>query len=167
MYTRAVLIGAAMLALGVSQLAAQTVGPEAVQALRQLAIDAGQTSRSADKPAAMSPAAIEFERQAIEAHRAEFIARAYARTASAEAGPRDVAGKPAGSVLLIPSEATQGVDRDTVLAVRQLAIAAGQTSSSADSPPVRSQEEIELERTAIDSHRAEFFTRAYGDKPGV
>ena len=77
MFTRAVFIGAAVLALGISQLAAQAVGPETVQALRQMAIEAGQTSSSADKPPVNGWEVIANERKAIESHRADFFTRAY------------------------------------------------------------------------------------------
>ena len=77
MSTRAAFIGAAVLIFGISELAAQVVGPETVLALRQMAIEAGQTSRSADRPPAKGREAIEAERSSIEAHRADFFARAY------------------------------------------------------------------------------------------
>ena len=79
MFTRVVFIGAAVMALGISQLAAQAVGPETVQALRLMAIRAGQTSSSADQPLGKSREPIAAERQAIEMNRADFIATAYSR----------------------------------------------------------------------------------------
>ncbi len=167
MFTRAVFVGAAVLALGVSQLAAQAVGPETVQALRQMAIEAGQTSSSADQPLAKSREAIAAERQAIEKHRADFFATAYSRQPYAEAERKEVTRKPSSTLLLIPTAPTRRVDRGTVLALRPMAVKAGQTSSSADQPLAKSREAIVTELKAIESHRANFFTRAYGGKPGM
>ncbi len=167
MFTRAVFIGAAVLAVGISELAAQAVGPETIRALRQMAIEAGQTSSSADKLPAKSREAIEAERQSIESHRADFFARAYSAESYAEAERKSGAGQTASTLLLIPAQAVQLVDRGTVLALRQMAIEAGQTSSSADKPPAKSREAIEAERSSIKAHRADFFARAYGDEPGV
>lgn len=79
MLTAKMLIGAAALMLGVSNLAAQTVDRETVQTLRRIAIEEGQTSGSAVKAPAKSPEMIEAERLSIERHRAEFFARAYGR----------------------------------------------------------------------------------------
>ncbi len=76
-FTRAALIGAAVLIFGISELAAQVVGPETVLALRQMAIEAGQTSSSADKPPARSRESMEAERSSLESHRADFFTRAY------------------------------------------------------------------------------------------
>ena len=61
----------------------------------------------------------------------------------------------------------QTIDRQTVEAPRQMAIEAGKTLSSADKPPVKSQEEIENERKAYERQRAAHFARVYGTKPGV
>ena len=77
MLTRAVFIGAAVLILASSELAAQVVAPEVGLALRQMAIEAGQTSSSADNPPVRSQDVIVAEQKSIERHRADFFARAY------------------------------------------------------------------------------------------
>lgn len=79
MHTRTMLISASVLVLAVTDLAAQTVDPDTVLALRQMAIEAGQTSSSAAKPPARSQEAIENERRSLERHRADFFARVYER----------------------------------------------------------------------------------------
>ena len=75
MFTRGMLIGAAVLSFGISGLSAQTVDRDTVLALRQMAIAAGQTSSSADKPPVKSQEQIDYERKSIEGHRAAYFAR--------------------------------------------------------------------------------------------
>ena len=55
--------------------------------------------------------------------------------------------------------AAEVVDRQTVLELRQMAIEAGQTSSSAAQKPQKSPEAVEAERKSLESHRATFFER--------
>ncbi len=59
------------------------------------------------------------------------------------------------------------VDRATVSALRQLAIEAGQTSSSGAKKPERSAAALDAERAAIERHRVAFFQRAYGTTTAV
>lgn len=56
----------------------------------------------------------------------------------------------------------QGVSRAGVDAVRQLAIDAGQTSSTETKKPPKSEEAKAVGKAVIDSHRKAFFKRAYG-----
>lgn len=66
-------------------------------------------------------------------------------------------------LLILPgiALAQQTVDPDTVKALRQMAIEAGQTSSSKAAPPPKSAEEIAREKARLEAHRAAFFERAY------
>ena len=162
MFTKAMLIGAAVLMSGISELPAQTVDRDTVQALRQMAIEAGQTLSSADKPPVKSQEEIEHERKAYERQRAAHFARVYGGKSYAEAKPEDIA-----IVLPIPAKAPEPVDRATVEALRRMAIEAGKTLSSADKPLVKSQEETEHERKAYEQQRAAHFARVYGTKPGM
>lgn len=164
MFTKAMLTGAAVLVVGISPLAAQTVDRETVSALRQMAIEAGEASSSADMPAAKSPRAIEAEQRSISRHRVDFFARVYAGKQYAEDRRK---GNPARIISTQPStpaQARQPIDRETVQALRQLAIRAGQTSSSADRPPAKSPQAIEAARRSIARHRVDFFARAYAGK---
>ncbi len=68
----------------------------------------------------------------------------------------------AGAALTLVSNsvpAAEVVDRQTVLELRQMAIDAGQTSSSTAQKPPKNPEAIEAERKSIESHRAAFFER--------
>ncbi|MFQ5774943.1 MAG: hypothetical protein ACE5GS_10520 [Kiloniellaceae bacterium] len=158
------LVGVAIATLTSPGLAVQPVDPGTVQALRQMAIEAGQTSSSAIKPAAKSREAIEAERQSIDRHRAEFFARAYSPRPFSVSG-QGAAPSP-GASLPLPTriEAARPVDRETVQALRRMAVEAGQSSTSAGKPVPRSAEAIAAERQSIDRHRADFFGRAYGGK---
>lgn len=166
MLTRAVFIGTAVLILAGSELAAQVVAPDSVLALRQMAIEAGETSSSADRPPVKSRDVIEAERRSIEGHRVDFFARANSGGSYAEAEREDVTRQTASILLAIPAETPQPVDRGIVQALRQMAIGAGQTSSSADKPPAKDPEATEAERSSIERHHVDFFARAYGGQPG-
>ena len=56
------------------------------------------------------------------------------------------------------------VSQETVQALRQMAINAGQTSSSKAAPPQKSPEEIAKAKTRLESSRAAFFERTSGKK---
>jgi hypothetical protein len=60
--------------------------------------------------------------------------------------------------------AQQPVSQETVQALRQMAIDAGQTTSSKAAPPTKSAEEIAKAKARLESHRAAFFERTYGKK---
>jgi len=165
MLTRTMLITASVLALAVSDLAAQTVDPDTVLALRQMAIEAGQTSSSAAKPPARSQQAIESERKSIERHGADFFARVSSAKAYVGGEGKEAVSGTAQLVLSPPAPPSPTVDRKTVEALRRMAIEAGQASSSAAKSPARSQEAIDSERQSIERHRADFFSRAYGGNP--
>ena len=165
MLTRTMLISASVLALAVSDLAAQTVDSETVQALRQMAIEAGQTSSSAAKPPARSQEAIEADSKSIERHSADFYARVSSAKAYAGGEAKQAVRGTAQLILSPPAAPSPTVDRKTVEALRQMAIDAGQTSSSATTPPARSQEAIESERRSIERHRVDFFARVHAGAP--
>ena len=72
-----------------------------------------------------------------------------------------------GSALALSTHtlsAAEPIDKATVLELRQLAIEAGQTSSSTDKKPGKSEAALKAEREAIERHRAAFFERTYGRK---
>jgi hypothetical protein len=165
MFMRATLAGVVVMVLANAGVAAQSVDSATVEALRQMAIDAGQTSSSAVSPPAKSLEALETEQKQLDRHRAAFFARTYARKPDS-AVAQERASEPGVSLSLLGlQEAPQPVDRETVQALRQMAIDAGQTSSSAARPPRRSRAEIEAEQRSLDGHRADFFARTYGGKP--
>lgn len=158
MRMKSVLTGLAVVVLTGPSLAGQAVDSATVQALRQMAIEAGQASSSAAKAAAKSQEVIEAERDSIERHRAEWFARVYSSSAL-----REAAGTEPSFVSTAGLEVPRSVDRETVQALRQLAVEAGQTSSSAAKPAAKSPEAIEAEARSIERHRVDFFARTYGD----
>ena len=58
--------------------------------------------------------------------------------------------------------AQEPVSQEMVNALRQLAIDAGQTTSSKAAPPQKSAEEIAKAKARLESSRAAFFERTYG-----
>ena len=80
MIMKILLFGVAVATLMQSSLAAEVVDREAIEALRRIAIEAGQTSSSAIKPPAKSQQEIEAEQTSLERHRADFFDRAYSHT---------------------------------------------------------------------------------------
>jgi hypothetical protein len=57
--------------------------------------------------------------------------------------------------------AQEPVSQETVKALRQMAIDAGQTTSSKAAPPQKSDEEIAKAKARLESHRTAFFERTY------
>ncbi len=66
--------------------------------------------------------------------------------------------------LTINALAQEPVSQEKVQALRQLAIDAGQTTSSKAAPPQKSAEEIAKAKARLESSRAAFFERTYGKK---
>lgn len=165
MFMRATLAGVAVMVLMNVGVAAQSVDSATVEALRQMAIAAGQTSSSAASPPVKSLAALEIEQKSLDRHRADFFARTYAHKSDSTVVQERATGS--GVSLLLPGlhETPQPVDRETIQALRQMAITAGQISSSAARPPTKNRAEIEAEQRSLESHRAEFFKRTYTGQP--
>lgn len=63
--------------------------------------------------------------------------------------------------LMANALAQEPVSQEEVKALRQMAINAGQTTSSKAAPPQKSAEEIAKAKARLESHRAAFFERAY------
>jgi hypothetical protein len=136
-----------------------------VEALRQMAIDAGQTSSSAVNPPAKSLEALETEQKSLDRHRADFFARTYARKPDTTIAQERASESGVSLLLSGLHGAPQPVDRETIQALRQMAIDAGQASSSAARPPTRSRAEIEAEQRSLEGHRTSFYARTYSGKP--
>lgn len=157
--------------------AAQPVTAETVDALRQMAIEAGQTSRSRIQGAATDDATAAVERDAIERHRNGFLSRAYGDGSENTTArpPQEATKRPLQNAwapsrtgqgrLSPPVEAAPSVDRETIAALRRLAIDAGQVSRSSNAPANRSAPTVDAERRVIEAHRAGFFARAFGSGP--
>ncbi len=165
MFMRATLAGVVVMVLMNVGVAAQSVDSATVEALRQMAIAAGQTSSSAASPPVKSLAALETEQRSLDRHRADFFARTYARKSDSTVAQDRATGSGVSLLLPGPHETPQPVDRETIQALRQMAITAGQVSSSAARPPTKSRAEIEAERRSLEAHRADFFKRAYTGQP--
>jgi hypothetical protein len=60
--------------------------------------------------------------------------------------------------------AQEPVNEKAVQALRQMAIDAGQTTSSKAAPPTKSAEDIARAKARLESHRAAFFESAYSKK---
>jgi hypothetical protein len=71
---------AAMLGLTTNALAQEPVNEETVQALRKMAIDAGQTTSSKAAPPQKSDEEIAKAKARLESHRAAFFERTYSKT---------------------------------------------------------------------------------------
>ena len=165
MFMRATLTGVVVMVLVNAGAAAQSVDSATVEALRQLAIDAGQTSSSPVNPPAKSPEALEIEQKSLDRHRADFFARTYARKPDTAVAQERASESVVSLLLPGLQEASQPVDRETIQALRQMAIDAGQASSSAARSPTRSRAEIEAEQRSLESHRTNFYARTYSSKP--
>lgn len=173
----AFIAAAGIVAVPTLSLAAPAVSPEVVLGLRQMAIAAGQTSTSRAEQPAVDPIAAEAERKAIDRHREAFFARVRSRdtthTAAQDTQPTAVKSflnkdRPTrlGQVILsVPQATAPTVDSETVAALRQLAIDAGQVTRSSDVPAAKSQQAVDAERKAIEGHKANFFARVYGETP--
>jgi cysteine sulfinate desulfinase/cysteine desulfurase-like protein len=165
MFMRATLAGVVVTVLMSAGVAAQSVDSTTVEALRQIAIAAGQTSSSAVSPPAKSLEALETEQKSLHRHRADFFARTYARKPDSTVVQERAAGSGVSLSLLGLHGAPQPVDRESIQALRQIAIAAGQASSSAAQPPTKSLDAIKAEQRSLEAHRADFFERAYTGQP--
>jgi hypothetical protein len=167
MIMKTLLIGMTVVTLVSSDLSAQTVNPDTVKAPRRMAIEAGQASSPANKPPARSQAEIDAERKAIERHRVEFFARAYSSVTRSPSSQITLAKPRAPFLPSSRAVAAQPVGPEVILELRRMAIEAGQASSSAGKPPAERQAEIDADRKALESHRANFFARAYAGEPGA
>lgn len=78
--------------------------------------------------------------------------------------PQSVIAKLLGfAVFTVTHQAlAEQVPYEKIEAIRQVAIDAGQTSSSTVKKPAKSEEEKAAERAAIEGHRKAFFERTYG-----
>lgn len=166
-----------VIALPTLSFAAAPVSSETVLELRQMAIAAGQSSSSSAEMPAVDPIAAETERKAIDRHREDFFARVGSGDSSPELAQetREPSPKPLVSkdqptrlgqvILSVPQTAAPAVGNETIAALRQLAIDAGQVSRSSDGAAAGNPQVGEAERKAIDGHKADFFARVYGDTP--
>lgn len=157
--------------------AAQPVSTDTIDALRQMAIAAGQTSSSRAETATLGEDMKSAEREAIDRHRTSFLARTYVSDPNAvathepeEDSARSVinAWQPTrtGQMRLsVPVDVARSVDAKTTLALRQLAIDAGQVSRSSDKIPVGTSSAAEAEQKTIEDHKAAFFARNFGGGP--
>lgn len=165
-----------MAAPGYSQ-AGQTVSTDTVDALRQMAIANGQTSSSRAEGAAIDEGALISARDSIARHRSTFVARTFSSVSGAvathpleERSARALtnAWQPTrtGQIgLSVPVRVAPSVKSETVLALRQLAIDAGQVSRSSTQASARARSVTKTEQRAIKDRRATFFGRNFGDGP--
>lgn len=164
-----------VIALPAASLAASSVSPATVLELRQMAIAAGQSSSSSAEKPAVDPSAAEAERKSIDRHREDFFARVGSGDSTPaiaqetrEPSPKPLVNKDQATrlgqvILSVLQTTTPTVDNETIAALRQQAIDAGQVSRSSDGPAAGNPQAVEAERTAIDGHKADFFARVYGD----